>query len=394
MPDDEQNLEDNEPVSEIDDAGQNEAENEPGFGDDANMGQDQPQPQKKGLKEQVNDKKENIKEEVKDQAKKWAYDQIKKAAIAAIRSAATAFWSWLVATVGPYAAVIIIVILLILLVAVPAFGLWSKARKGAFGNKAPAYASYTDPADIAALNDLFSNLKGSNVDQIKAQAEIIKAKTADGKITFSDNAKALAIIDEIISICDSNSSVDQKKLLDLRAQLIDLFDANNPASIDGNFYHPFGTNKILGFNNSLHGRSTMRTVDDPGHNVFNGHNNPGTGDATDLKGKKGWPLYAMFDGTVRSEGSGRYRRIILQSDSSADKIEAWYCHVSNTIPDSRVQKGTQIATLGTGGISHLHLEVWINGKSLHTTAADLASKKYSEDGQYLWEHIRLAFKLQ
>lgn len=166
MPEEDQNLEDNEPVSELDETGQYEAENEPGFGDDANEpGTDKDyglvsHQLNKGYRQQaLKNKASEQWNEAKDQAKQFIKDKVKQAALQAIKAAASAAWSWLVATVGPYAAVIIVVILLILLVAVPAFGLWSKARKGAFGNSVGSLLSASASSSSADSKIAMSELR-------------------------------------------------------------------------------------------------------------------------------------------------------------------------------------------------------------------------------------------
>lgn len=342
--------------------------------------------------------------EAKDQAKKFVEQRVKQAAIQAIRSAAIAAWSWVSAAVGPYVGIIIVVVLLLLLTAAPAWGIWNRAQKGGYGNAAPAYASFNNSEDYAMLIEFFSNIKGGNAASIKSAAEAIKAKIAEGKITFKDNAQATNILDQMIQLCDSalaaGGTLDQAKMMDLRAKLIDLFDMSNPVALPGKFVHPFGSTKITSFNNTLHGRSVMRPEHVEHHNVFNGYSSPGNGDAVDINQSIGTPVYSMFSGTVRVEGEGRYSRVVVTSDSSdpsygPNKIEAWYCHVSNRTSAKTVQAGDKIATLGVSGIGHVHLEVWVNGKSIHTTAEDLSSGKYGDNhGHYMWDHIKIALRLQ
>lgn len=331
----------------------------------------------------------------KERLRKFIQDKIVQGALKTIGS-------WVAATLGPYAGVIIVAIILIVLCCTPALAVTKKAYDGNWGGQQGTPASFNDPASSALLREFFSNIKGGDPAKLKSSAEAIKAKIAEDKLHFRDKAKATQLLDEMIRLCDealsAGGSLNQKRIMEIRSELIDLFDDDNPIGLPGRFAHPFPSDKkVTSWGGStLHGRSAQKTEDDGGHNVFNGFSSPGTGDAVDMGGEYGMPLLAMFNGTITNEGSGRYSRVILRSEGYANKIEAWYCHVGRKLPNgTKVNAGDAIATLGASSIHHVHLEVWVDGKSIHTTAADVASGRHSDEvGKYVWEHIQLAFGIQ
>jgi len=313
--------------------------------------------------------------------KKWAY------------GLAAGVWG----TIGPYATVIIIVIILLFVIAGPAFARIGKARRGADGNETPTPISIIDPEDRAILVELskFTG-EGSVIDAtaVKALLDRIEARIASGNSHFSDNTGAVVLIQEIGTLCDQiiggdNSQKTKQALVDAIQKLIDLYLGDNPSPLQGSFFSPVGNQKIQIFNSTLHGRSVSRPEHDGGHNVFYGWGSPGVGDATDLKIGIGKPVYAMYDGDLsipQDSSTSSAQCLVLKNDQV--QLVSWYCHVRDK-KSGQVKAGDQIAVVNDVG--HLHLEVWIGGKSVHTTQADLASKKYEQKGKYLWDHLLVIF---
>jgi murein DD-endopeptidase MepM/ murein hydrolase activator NlpD len=329
----------------------------------------------------------------------WASDKLAKEAIKKwAYGLAAGVWG----TIGPYATVIIIVIILLFVIAGPAFARIGKARRGADGNETPTPISIIDPEDRAILVEL-SKLTGSgsavDATAIKVLIDRIETRIASGNSHFSDNTQAVTLIQEIGTLCDQiiggdTSQKTKQSLVDAIQKLIDLYLGDNPPPLSGDFFPPTGTQKPSHFNGTLHTRSTMRPEAGSGHNVFKGYGSPGTGDAVDIgTGSSGSPVYAMFDGKVShatNAGEKAATQCLVLTANSGTDIEAWYCHVKGDSKES-VNAGDKIGETAFTNGGHLHLEVWIGGKSVHTTQADLASKKYEQKGKYLWDHLLVIF---
>jgi murein DD-endopeptidase MepM/ murein hydrolase activator NlpD len=119
-------------------------------------------------------------------------------------------------------------------------------------------------------------------------------------------------------------------------------------------------------NKTLHGRSHYRPKDVPGHNVIRKYNSPGEGDAVDLFCASGTPCRAMHAGKITriAEPDGRLGCIYLEGDG----VLTVYAHL-HVKPEhklgSHLEAGQVIGYVNRKlKDSHLHLEVWLNGKAL------------------------------
>lgn len=132
--------------------------------------------------------------------------------------------------------------------------------------------------------------------------------------------------------------------------------------------------KIRGFNSTLHRRSVQRPYnpkDDNGHRVFLGFgsckNSGCPGDAVDVFVRAGTEVIAPFDGTAFAASQGtRYENVTLRA--SSQKVTALAAHIRSAVKDGqKVSVGQTIGYVGgfAGWTSHLHFELWINGKSVH-----------------------------
>lgn len=315
-----------------------------------------------------------------------------------------AFWT----AAAPYIFPTLIIIVAIGVLAI-CITLIYRAYMGGFGKPPVQAANISQPEDRSELDELAKYTGAAPQFDAKKVAEIaqnINAKIDEGKLTFTDKDTAKATIAKIIELCNAGIEAKDKakikQVSELISKLIDSY-AGNPDSPAGSFGAPVDVSKITSFNNTLHGGSVMH----PGnwynkdgtrmpHNVFKGFTTPGVGDAVDITTGYGSPFYAMYDGQTEKKNSC----VVLTSTDK--KIESWYCHVHNF--DSKlgnVTKGTQIGDVGVitkdkkgneHTISHVHLEVWIDGKSIHTTSTDIASKKNNDLGRYLWDRIKATLK--
>lgn len=142
---------------------------------------------------------------------------------------------------------------------------------------------------------------------------------------------------------------------------------------------------ILGLrlNRTLHGRSVNRKVDVPGHNVVRGYNTPGTGDAVDLFGPAGTPVYAVHDGYISriADPGGRLSCVYIQGKG----ILTVYAHLSLKLwiriknilnPIQQMKAGQCIGYIGRKlNDPHLHFEMWKDGMSVSgRNSKELANK--------------------
>lgn len=80
--------------------------------------------------------------------------------------------------------------------------------------------------------------------------------------------------------------------------------------------------------------------------------------AWDIACKRGAPVYAVFDGTLRAHRSARMgNQITLEGNHHT----AYYAHLQSVLPASEVMKGDVIGTCGSTGTwsygPHVHFEV-------------------------------------
>ena len=120
------------------------------------------------------------------------------------------------------------------------------------------------------------------------------------------------------------------------------------------------------YNRTLHGRSVYRKIDVPGHNIVVGYIRPGVGDALDIFVPPGTPVFAMHSGRISriADRGGRLSCLYV----AAKDILTVYAHIHI---HSRISLGESVSEGDLIGWvdrklkdPHLHLEMWIGGKSL------------------------------
>ena len=130
-------------------------------------------------------------------------------------------------------------------------------------------------------------------------------------------------------------------------------------------------------NRTLHGRSVYRPKDVPGHNVILGYSRPGIGDAIDLFGPAGEPVFAMHDGRIdRIADRGGRLSCIYIAGKGVTTVYA-HLHIRERITlGMPIHEGEMIGWVGRVlADPHLHLEVWTGGKTLAApTVSGLARK--------------------
>lgn len=131
------------------------------------------------------------------------------------------------------------------------------------------------------------------------------------------------------------------------------------------------------YNKTLHGRSVYRRTNVPGHNVVLGWSRPGTGDALDIFVPAGEPVFAMHDGRIDriADRGGRLSCIYI----AGKRVTTVYAHLhirKRIELGMKVHEGELIGWVGRVlGDPHLHLEVWMGGKSISARVpSSLASK--------------------
>lgn len=120
------------------------------------------------------------------------------------------------------------------------------------------------------------------------------------------------------------------------------------------------------YNRTLHGRSTHRKQDVPGHNVVLGYSRPGVGDALDIFCPAGEPVYAMHSGRISriADRGGRLSCIYI----SGGRTTTVYAHIhihDRVVLGSNVREGELIGWVGRKlSDPHLHLEIWMQWRAL------------------------------
>jgi murein DD-endopeptidase MepM/ murein hydrolase activator NlpD len=150
--------------------------------------------------------------------------------------------------------------------------------------------------------------------------------------------------------------------------------------------HPPLDGNLLGrrVNRTLHGRSKYRPANVSGHNVVRGYNHAGTGDAVDLFGNAGEPIYAMLDGRVTAitDGNGRLSAVYISGKVGSHLVDTISAHVrlkDGLHVGQAVHRGEVIGYIGRELVDpHLHLEVWIGGAALAAKDAAGLAKKISD----------------
>ena len=185
------------------------------------------------------------------------------------------------------------------------------------------------------------------------------------------------------------------KIVKAAGQLADFF-GQAPWHYPGQTAWPVPKDKIHSFNSTLHCGTPMRPENCHHHRTMVQFMQ-GTADATDIGAPYNTPVFAAFEGTVVKRGSvlGTY----LEIKSLDGHYLAVYMHMQAVKfnQGDHVQVGNQIGQL-TGiqsGITHphLHFELYKDGQAVVTTREDIASRKYGQVGQYLWERDKAALNL-
>lgn len=123
-------------------------------------------------------------------------------------------------------------------------------------------------------------------------------------------------------------------------------------------------------NTTLHGRSKYRPDDVPGHNVVEGYNHPGIGDAVDLFCEAGTLVCAMHAGVVQRVYPIRETGycVVLKGMAGTAPAKSIYCHLSSRGLVKRgaiLDIGSKIGYVGKKlEHPHLHLELWLRGLSV------------------------------
>ena len=135
-------------------------------------------------------------------------------------------------------------------------------------------------------------------------------------------------------------------------------------------------------NQTKHGRSIFRCADVPGHNVFKGYTTWANthrcvGDAVDLAGPVGAPVYAVADGRVTYFSNDGTKLEVVAI--TCGNVEAWYAHINlagRFRLQSKVKRGEQLGVLlPLSSGPHLHFELWVDGQALtQPTPAALRAK--------------------
>ncbi|MEN6372299.1 MAG: M23 family metallopeptidase [Armatimonadota bacterium] len=131
------------------------------------------------------------------------------------------------------------------------------------------------------------------------------------------------------------------------------------------------------YNKTLHGRSVYRKTDVPGHNVVLGYSRPGTGDGLDIFTNAGEQVFAMHGGRINriADREGLLAGIYVAGKGVTTVYAHLHIHEKINL-GTVVHEGECIGWVGRKlADPHLHLEVWIDGKSISArTPAQLAVK--------------------
>lgn len=329
-----------------------------------------------------------------------------QAAVAAIRNAVAAIGA-LIETAPAW--VPIVLIILGILVIIGAVVIFLKARSTPNANG----ASPTIAADIINDRPWISKvmalagdaniatsltddvLRGLSTDLNNVQSSLNSSSDIDQQTKDRATAK-ISEIQTLITNFQSLTAGDPgraeagRNIVSSVAQLLDIF-AEAPFHYAGETARPIASEKITGYNSTLHGGTPRRREPYEGHGVFIG-NNGGWNDAADIGAPGGTTVvYAAFDAKV-DEIRDRYGKVILatSTDSEGKKWQVVYAHLQpgslknkdggSLRAGQEIKAGTEIGQLYTGLKSpHLHFELICNGRAVVTTPSDIADCKYSGD---------------
>jgi cell wall-associated NlpC family hydrolase len=151
----------------------------------------------------------------------------------------------------------------------------------------------------------------------------------------------------------------------------------------GKTANPGGSNESISYG-SCHGSSACHPGERSGHGVYQ---NRGSGDAIDITPADGYGR-AAFDGTAQSGGSGRNSFTVVTSTNG--KAKAYYYHTIS-VKTGPVKAGDAVARIGAAGITHVHFELLIDGKSVNGDAS-LKSNE-TEYAKSLWKNMKAVLGL-
>jgi murein DD-endopeptidase MepM/ murein hydrolase activator NlpD len=131
-------------------------------------------------------------------------------------------------------------------------------------------------------------------------------------------------------------------------------------------FYPISDFRLRRLNSTLHGRSVYRPEDAPGHNVFKGYSNPGTGDAVDLFGAAKETVYSIAPGKITRHQFDETMKEVIYFEG--DGFIAVYAHINkvSSIPIGKVIAADSVIGYLRGDLNdpHLHFELWVDGKSI------------------------------
>lgn len=142
------------------------------------------------------------------------------------------------------------------------------------------------------------------------------------------------------------------------------------SAVLGRVANPGGNGASATLSGNCHGYTPCHKGDISGHGVYKNRNGS-QGDAIDIVPANG-KAYAAFDGTAyvvygsSEKSSGNERDGGVKLVSKNRRVAAYYYHTLPKIKSGQeVTAGAVIATTGASGISHIHFELLVDGKSVH-----------------------------
>lgn len=144
------------------------------------------------------------------------------------------------------------------------------------------------------------------------------------------------------------------------------------SGVIGNYCKPVNNFYTCSINGTLHGRSVYRWANVSGHNVFKGYteweknNHVGIGDAVDLIGNAGDPVFAICKGKItqiNNVGTST-ENIWFQWGTNNTAVYAHIKHKTSYKVGDIINAGQIIGTLYPLSSPHLHFELWLNGKAV------------------------------
>jgi hypothetical protein len=122
----------------------------------------------------------------------------------------------------------------------------------------------------------------------------------------------------------------------------------------------------------LHGRSVHRSEDIPGHNIFKGYSNPGTGDAIDIFSSAGTTVVAIGDCKfTRHESAGNMKEVMYFEGENWTAVYAHANMWSSLRIGQSLKDGQPVGSLRSDlSDPHLHFELWVDGESINSANSD------------------------